>query len=150
MTAEEIKQEYLRQLQKVNAIKANANNAFIGNVTSFVPNTADVTMPVAEYKVLIDAQDALKDMLAARGLPEPNRLKLFHVFVTWPGPMAVNSTIVDKVEMTILDTNEDDAVKEVKRILEYDAYDDLDKTLIRISQIHGPFEKGFVISRIGG
>ena len=78
---------------------------------------------------------------------EKPTLKLFNVLVTLPQEVGFATL---KIKMTILDTDETAVVKEVIRILEDDGYSELSTPLVDVTEICGPFESGFVISRSGG
>ena len=148
MTPEQRKRFKLKVIQEMNSrIAASHNNLF-------KPNATEVTMPLKEYEGLIKAQDSLNEMM--RGISDGNaykesqKLKLFHVFVTFPQSMAANAATMNKIEMTILATNQREADIQVTRILEHEGYTDLSATLINVEEIKGPFESGFLISRYGG
>ncbi len=154
MTPEQ-KKAAKHKLKLLQALNGKMTNSMGGNLTSFQPGTENVVMPVKEYKVLIDAQDRLKELV--RGVAdgeeriESERLRAFRITVVFAQDLSrTNAPTSISIEMVVLDTCEDDAVKEVKKILESDGYDDIDKTLIHVNEIKGPFDKGFVIQRNGG
>lgn len=74
--------------------------------------------------------------------PKPEvRLKLFQALTT------MGET---KIEMNLLDTDATKAAVTVRRILEEEGWADVDKILLHIKEIEGPFEAGNVLSRYGG
>lgn len=130
-TAEELQRFYRDSLNTINEQMREATT----------PEFIRLTNEVATTNAILEE--------LGKVLEEP-RLKLFHVFVTFPQSMATQGPTNNKVEMTVLATNESEADSVVTKILDREGYTDLSATLINISEIEGPFESGFVISRYGG
>ena len=143
MTKDEIRAEYLRQLTKINFAKASSSGGYFGNLTTFKPDTTEVTMPVKEYEVLIDAQDALKDMIRGvadgKAVKEAERLKLYQVLVWEYGSANMPTDIV-----IILAKGPDSARRNALR--ELCMADPGGRIKMSAEEIKGPFTDGTVIS----